>query len=42
MKLKSVEMGTYEDNGDVESLPGSPLHTPCTNSINMTEVKIKK
>lgn len=36
-----MEMGIYEDNRDVKSLPRSPLHTPCTNSIKMTDVKIK-
>lgn len=42
MKLKSVEMGIYEGNKDVKSLPGSLLRTLCTNSINVTDVKMKK
>lgn len=42
MKLKSMEMGIYEDNKDVKSLPRSLSFTPCTNSINVTDGGKKK
>lgn len=42
MKLKSMEMGIYEDNKDVKSLPRSLSFTPCTNSINVTDGGEKK
>lgn len=38
MKLK----GIYEANGEMKGLPESLLHTLCTNSINLKEMKNKK